>query len=239
MVLMYLLAHRGNVQVAHLNHQLRGRSSDADERMVRRMAEKWGLPCHVERAAVKEAGRQAGVSIEMAARQCRHEFFAGMAAKLGIRKLALAHHADDQVELFFLRLLRGAGPEGLAGMVEVSPSFVDRELTIVRPLLSVTKEELRAYAAEHKIPFREDATNASTSILRNRIRHKLIPLLQKDYQPALSQTILRVMELLRAESDFVTRVAERPGEPFHKLPVALQRRRLRQQLYAAGIEATF
>lgn len=239
MVLMHLLAQRGSVQVAHLNHQLRGRSSEADEGLVRKTAEKWGMCCHVERAKVREVARKSGISIEMAARQCRHKFFARLARKLGIRKLALAHHADDQVELFFLRLLRGAGPEGLAGMAEVAPSFADPQLTIVRPLLGVTKEELRAYAAEHDIPFAEDATNASASILRNRIRNKLIPLLQKQYQPALTHTILRVMDLIRAESHFVARAGECAREPFHKLPVALQRRRLRQQLYVAGIEASF
>lgn len=239
MVLMHLLAQRGNVQVVHLNHGLRGKSSDADERLVRKMAEKWGLPCHVKRADVKAAARHRQVSIEMAARQCRHEFYARLARKLGVRKIALAHHADDQVELFFLRLLRGAGPDGLAGMAEVSPSFVDPALTIVRPLLGVTKEELRAYAAEHKIPFREDATNASISILRNRIRHIFIPLLRKDYQPGLTETVLRVMDLLRAESDFIARESEHSREPFDKLPLALQRRRLRRQLYAAGLDANF
>lgn len=239
MVLMHLLAQRRGVHVAHLNHRLRGRSSDADGRLVQRSAEKLGLTCHIEKADVKAMARAQRLSLEMAARKCRHEFYARLARKLGLRRIALAHHADDQVELFFLRLLRGAGPEGLAGMSQVSPSFVDPALTIIRPLLGATKAELRAYAAEHKIPFREDATNASISILRNRIRHKLIPLLVKDYQPGLTQTVLRVMELLRAESDFITREGERPREPFHKLPIALQRRRLQQQLYAAGLEPTF
>lgn len=235
MVLMHLLAEGWPVQVAHLNHRLRGKSSDADERLVRRTAEKLNLPCHVEKMVV----RRPQLSLEMAARECRHEFYARLAHKLGIRTITLAHHADDQVELFFLRLLRGAGPEGLAGMSERSPSFVDPALTIIRPLLGVTKAELREYAVRHKIPFREDATNASPSILRNRIRHKLIPLLAKDYQPGLAKSILRAMELLRAESDFVGQEAKKACEPFDKLPIALQRRRLQEQLYAAGIESGF
>lgn len=238
MVLLHVL-HGKNVEVAHLNHQLRGKSSHADERLVRKTAEKLKLPCHIERADVKAFARDRKLSVEMVARQCRHEFYARLARKLGIRKVALAHHADDQVELFFLRLLRGAGPEGLAGMPEISPSSIDPSLTIIRPLLTATKEEIRAYAGKHKIPFREDATNLSVSILRNRIRHKLIPLLKRDYQPGLNPAILRVMELLRAESEFIVREGERTRGPFDKLPIALQRRRLQQQLYAAGVDASF
>jgi tRNA(Ile)-lysidine synthase len=239
MVRMHLLAQGSRVEVAHLNHRLRGKSSDADERLVRRMAEKLGLTCHVERVEVKTAAREHKLSIEMAARQCRHEFYARVATQRGIRKIALAHHADDQVELFFVRLLRGAGPEGLAGMPEMSPSPVDPSLTIVRPLLGLTKEEIRDYATEHKIPFREDASNASVSILRNRIRHKLIPLLKRGYQPGLTQTILRAMDLIGAESEYVAQESERHGDPFENLPLALQRRRIQEQLYAAGIEANF
>jgi len=239
MVLLHVLAEGREIQIAHVNHQLRGRSSDADERLVHKTAEKLKLSCHVERADVKAIARTQKLSIEMAARQCRHQFYARLARKLGISKIALAHHADDQVELFFLRLLRGAGSEGLAGMPEISPSPVDPSLTIIRPFLAATKEEIRAYAAEHKIAFREDATNVSTSILRNRVRQKLIPLLEREYQPGLTQTILRIMELVRAESECITRESERTREPFSKLPIALQRRRLQQQLYDAGIESNF
>lgn len=225
MVLLHVLSQHVKIQVAHLNHRLRGKASDGDERFVCETARKLGIPFHVERADVKAIAREQKLSIEMAARKCRHEFFARLASKLDIRTIGLAHHADDQVELFFLRLLRGAGSEGLAGMRQSAPSPVDPALTIIRPLLHATKEEIRAYAAEHKIAFREDATNAATSILRNRLRHKLIPLLERDYQPALARVILRTMDLIGSESD----------APH----IALQRRRLREQLYAAGIEASF
>ena len=225
MVLLHVLSQHAKIQIAHFNHRLRGKASDGDERLVSETAKKLGIHCHIERADVKTIAREQKLSIEMAARKCRHEFFARLASKLDIRTIALAHHADDQVELFFLRLLRGAGPEGLAGMRQSAPSPVDPALTIIRPLLHATKEEIRAYAAEHKIAFREDATNAATSILRNRLRHKLIPLIERDYQPALTRIILRTMELIRAESDAPQ--------------TALERRRLREQLYAAGIDATF
>lgn len=238
MVLLHLLARLPNIQIAHLNHGLRSKASDADERFVRQAANKLGIPCHIERSDVKAIARKQKLSIEMAARKCRHEFFARLARKLGIRTIVLAHHADDQVELFFLRLLRGAGPEGLACMQESAPSPVDTALTVFRPLLGVTKKQICAYASEHKIAFREDATNTAISILRNRIRHKLIPLLERDYQPALGKIVLRTIELIRSESEVIG-TGEYPGKPFDELPVALQRRRLRRQLYSAGIDSNF
>jgi tRNA(Ile)-lysidine synthase len=121
MVLLHALnalAKRNQWQltIAHLNHQLRGRSSDADERLVTRTAKSFGLPVVAARVDVKKLARTGKLSIEMAARKARHEFLAQTAARLKISHIALAHHADDQVELFFLRLFRGAGSEGLAGM---------------------------------------------------------------------------------------------------------------------------
>lgn len=239
MVLLHILAQHAKIQIAHINHQLRGKASDGDERLVRQTAKRFGMQCHIERADVKGVAREQKLSIEMAGRKCRHEFFARLARELGITRIVLAHHADDQVELFFVRLLRGAGPEGLAGMRETRPSPVDPALTIVRPLLHATKEEILAYAAHHKINFREDTTNASASILRNRIRHKLIPLLTREYQPGLLRVILRAMDLLAAESEWITEASRRHDEPFDDLPLALQRRRLQQQLYDAGVSATF
>lgn len=117
MVLLHVLhrlarAQQWRLTVAHLNHQLRGRSSDADERLVREAAKRLGLACVVERANVKEYARRHRRSIEMAAREVRHDFLARAARERGIRTIALAHHADDQVELFFLRLLRERAPKG-------------------------------------------------------------------------------------------------------------------------------
>src|SRR5947209_6211681 len=108
--------HGWKLVVAHFNHQLRGRSSDADERLVRETAERLGILFVAGRANVKQFSQKHKLSLEMAARRLRHEFLAGVARKKRIPAIALGHHADDQVELFFLRLLRGAGSEGLAGM---------------------------------------------------------------------------------------------------------------------------
>ena len=199
--------HRWQLTVAHFNHRLRGRSSDADEKLVRQTAAAMKLPFVAGRADVKEFAKKSKLSIEMAARKLRHDFFARAAKERNIRVIALAHHADDQVELFFLRVLRGAGGEGLAGMKWRSPSPVNSKITLVRPLLDATKAELRGFARENKIRFREDATNTSLDLPRNRVRNELLPLLLRHYQPALTKTVLRLMEIVGAEAEFVGETA--------------------------------
>ena len=199
--------HRWRLTVAHFNHQLRGRSSNADEELVRQTAAAMRLPFAAGRANVRGFAKKSKLSVEMAARKLRHDFFARMAKKRKARVIALAHHADDQVELFFLRVLRGAGGEGLAGMKWRSPSPVDSKIMLVRPLLDATKAELRGFARENKIPFREDATNARLEMPRNRVRNELLPLLQRRYQPALTKTVLRLMEIVGAESDLAGEAA--------------------------------
>jgi len=248
MVLLHALkkfsaAQRWELIVAHFNHCLRGTASDADEAFVRKTAREMNLPCDSARADVKRFAAESKLSIEMAARKLRHEFFARAARERGIKTIALAHHADDQVELFFLRLLRGTGGSGLAGMRWRSPSPANNKISLVRPLLDFSKAELEQVARENKIRYREDASNLSQDILRNRIRLELLPLLRARYQPGLNKTILRVMEIVRAESDLSEAMAWhwQPGRQsnFEKLPVAVQRCVLKQQLADAGIAGDF
>jgi tRNA(Ile)-lysidine synthase len=273
MVLLHLLhalsaKHRWKLTLAHFNHQLRGRSSNADEQLVRKAAAALKLPVVVGRANVRKFTRKSGLSLEMGARKLRHDFFVGAARERGIRVVALAHHADDQVELFFLRVLRGAGGEGLAGMKWCSPSPVSRRILLVRPLLDVTKDELRDFARQNKINFREDKTNAQLNAPRNRIRNELLPLLRRKYQPGLTRAVLRLMEIVGAEAEVVGETARqwlvskrqiertprpiplpakrgegglRPGEGpvFNDLPVAVQRRALQLQLISFNIMPDF
>jgi tRNA(Ile)-lysidine synthase len=240
--------HGWELTVAHLNHRLRGRSSDADERLVRQTAARSTIEVVAESADVRAFARKHGISLEMAARKLRHDFLARTAARLKIRKISLAHHADDQLELFFLRLFRGAGVEGLAGMQWHNPSPSEPRIELTRPLLDQPKAALRAYAKERRVKFREDATNASLDIQRNRIRHELLPLLRRSYQPTLDRTVLRVMEILRAEAEFVSQAAAqwvRAGKlcgvpiAFDQLPVAIQRRSLLVQLTALRAPADY
>ena len=255
--------NRWKISVAHFNHQLRGRASDADEKIVRTIAKKLSLPFFCESGEVASFAVQSKISVEMAARKLRHEFLARVAREQKISVVALAHHADDQVELFFLRLLRGAGGEGLAGMKWRSSSPADRKITLVRPLLGCSKAELLAFARESKIRFRDDATNFSSDFLRNRIRNELLPLLREKYQPGLSKAVLRLMEITGAEAEFVGEVAQSwerrqlagtarrkarihagrmpalPEAGFDQLPIAVQRRVLQLQLAGLGVVSDF
>jgi len=236
--------HGWRLAVAHFNHRLRGRASDVDEQWVRRQAARRGLLFVSERADVAAYAQRAGLSVEMAARRLRHEFLARAALQLKLKAVALAHHADDQVELFFLRLLRGAGGEGLAGMKFRSQSPADRGVDLVRPLLEQPKSALRAYAKEEGLHFREDASNAVLEMKRNRVRHQLLPLLARQYQPAVGEVVRRAMKLLEGETDFVRQAAAgwlnaRRREPFTRLHPAVQRQVIQRQLIRLGIGPTF
>jgi tRNA(Ile)-lysidine synthase len=251
--------HGWHLTVAHFNHRLRGRSSDADERLVRRTAEGLKLPVVVAGASVRDVARGQRISLEMAARKLRHDFLARIARRRRIPLVAVAHHADDRLELFFMRLLRGSGGEGLAGMKWRNPSPSNPCVQLVRPLLDQPKAVLGEYAVERGIPFREDESNSFLDFQRNRIRHELLPLLRRKYQPALDRTIGRVIDIVGAEAEFAVRAAEEwlagrgsPKEgrspksekggasshrclPFDELPLAVQRRCVQLQLVSLGI----
>jgi tRNA(Ile)-lysidine synthase len=246
MVLLHVLvrlagALRFKLAAAHFNHQLRGRASDADEALVRARCDELGLACFVGRAAVRRMQLKSRASIEMVARDVRHQFLAKTACANGFRSIATAHHADDQVELFFLRLLRGAGSAGLSGMTWRGSSPADPRVMIIRPLLDVPKADLLRFAQTHLIPFREDASNQSDDFVRNRVRRRLLPMLRREFQPALTNTTARLVELLRAESDCLRDLASawlssKRRRRFVALPIALQRWILHAQLLEHGFE---
>lgn len=272
MVLLHVLAefstrHGCKLVVAHFNHQLRGRSSSKDERLVRQTARRLKLPIVVGRANVLAFARRSRVSIEMAARQLRHQFLAKVAMRNSAACVALAHHMDDQVELFFVRLFRGTGGQGLVGMKWTSPSPADPSVPLVRPLLNSAKLEIAEFARTRKIAFRHDASNDLLHIQRNAIRHELLPLLESNYQPAVRATVLRVMDIVAAEGELVESLArtwlsahqpKAESKPalnenarqlqsavdvrafaFSDLPIAVQRRCLHLQLIDQGIQADY
>jgi tRNA(Ile)-lysidine synthase len=249
MVLLHALHHLSKnhlwkLTVAHFNHQLRGAAGDADERLVRQTARRLKLPCVAGRGDVRAAAIKGRISLEMAGRKLRHDFLARTARRRGIATIALAHHADDQVELFFLRLLRGTGGQGLAGMQWSNPSPSDPSILLVRPLLDQPKAALRQAAKTAEVRHREDVTNAALDIHRNRVRHELIPLLRRQYQPRLAQGVLRLMDLAGAESEIVTGLAARwlkgpRRTKFGRLAVAVQRRVIHKQLTLLGQSPDF
>lgn len=246
MVLLHLLGQVGRWQlaVAHLDHGLRGPEARADAALVSETARQEGIPCFMGAADVRGYAGARGISLEMAGRELRHALFARAAEATDARGIALGHHADDQVELFLLRLLRGAGGEGLGGMRPVSPLPGFPQLHLLRPFLGVDRASVLDYARRRRIRFREDASNADPRIPRNRIRGELLPLLRRHYQPRLTETVQRVMEVVGSEAELVgTWAAQWLSRerrcPFHQLHAALQRRVLQVQLLERGISPDF
>lgn len=202
---------------AHLNHQLRGADSDADEQFVRDL----GYPCVVESVDVQSLAQQKGISIEMAARQARHDFFATFDHAV----IALAHHADDQTETFFLKLARGAGTQGLGGMPYAQQL---KKLRLIRPMLDLSRADIRQWLESNQYEWREDASNTDESFLRNRIRQTILPLLEQELNPNIRNTIRRTMDILRAENAWMDEMQHQSNS------LAARRRRLRQWLFDNG-----
>lgn len=247
MVLLHVLhqlssSNRWIIAAAHFNHNLRGDASDKDESLVRRQSEKLKIPLYRSDGDVRGYARRKGLSLEMAARELRHAFLAQTALEHEITTVATAHHADDQAELFVLRLLRGAGA-GLAGMKQRNPSPADAGVQLVRPFLNRTKAELRDYATRERIQFSEDATNRTNAIPRNRIRNQVLPILCKN-QPGFIANALRTMEIVGGESEFsrltASRwLARRKRSGFDVLHPAVQRHVIQLQLIKIAIRPTF
>ncbi len=197
-LLMHELAPTGGFTFAgvlHLHHQLR-RAADEDERFCRGLAEKLSLAIEVRRADVRGLARQEGISIEAAGHRERYAFFGQGADALHAERVATAHTQDDQGETYLMRLIRGAGPDGLAG---IRPSSG----RVIRPLLHVSRSELRAYLAGRGQSFREDETNKDLSVTRNRVRHELIPFLQEKFSPSIVDVLARAAAIARGDAEWL------------------------------------
>lgn len=185
-------SHGFDAVVLHVDHGLRPDSAD-DARFVESLAASYGLPFHALRTHVR---RRRGESLEMAARRVRLAFFARMTTILGLDAIATGHHADDVAETFLLRLARGSGPDGLAGLKPVS--HVDG-VTFIRPLLNMRDADLRRFLSERGIAWREDSTNADTSIPRNNVRHVILPFLRERLDPRITEHICKSAAILRGD----------------------------------------
>jgi tRNA(Ile)-lysidine synthase len=186
--------------LAHFNHQLRGAAADEDERFCAAMAAELSLPIEIGRADVRALARAQHRSIEDAARCARYAFLDAAATRLEAEAIAVGQSRDDQAETFLLRLIRGAGPRGLAG---IRP----RAGRVVRPLIDISRAELRDYAGERRLAFREDATNADLAIPRNRVRHELIPYLAREFSPGIVDVLAREAGIARDDEELLQQQA--------------------------------
>ena len=255
--------------ICHLNHQLRGRSSDADAQFMKTLVERYNqklaeqalrLPAtrtgkrsaHPTRAGrvefelgfanIRALARKQKMSTETAAREARYAFFAETARRRNCRAIFVAHHADDLVETFLINLFRGAGRAGLAAMREISTRRIDGfDLTIVRPFLCVWRKEIDDYVGEHQLRFREDVTNKNLAPLRNRIRHRVIPYLERMVGRNIRQNIWRTAVIAADEEKWIesqlrdSTHADLSLVKFRALSIALQRRTLLKWLRAQNV----
>lgn len=243
--LLHLLCATGLGQrlvVAHVNHQLRGLESDRDERFVHELCARWGLAFEGARVDAAAEAKSLGESIEESARRARYLFFGQAARENRIRKILVAHNRNDQAETFLLRLLRGAGRRGLGGMKIISPLPVVRSRALlIRPLLRVSRVEILEYLRQNRITFRRDKTNHEEKFFRNRIRNRLIPWIEKEFQPSAVDVFARTAEILADEDRILERSLQRLGRSSRvagakllKLPEGLRGRALCRWLEARG-----
>jgi len=187
----------GQLHLAHLHHGLRGKAADEDAVFVQARARDYGWPVTVGRIDARREAASMKLSLQAAARECRYRFLKETAERVGASWIAVAHTANDQAETLLLRLLRGSGPDGLAGMPMV------REGRIVRPLLRVTREAVIDYLTRRGLSFRQDRSNEDRHYTRNRVRAELLPLLARDYNPAIVARLAATARLLAEERQLV------------------------------------
>lgn len=244
LLLLHDLAVAGDLVLAgaaHLNHQLRPEAA-RDEAFCRDLCARLGVPLAVESAPVAALAAAAGVSIEVAARRARYAFLERARTSRAAAVVAVAHTADDQAETVLLRLLRGAGPRGLRGILPVRG-------VVVRPVLECTRAALRADLARRGQAWVEDATNAEVTQPRNRVRHELMPLLAARFQPAVTRVLARTAEVVAADDALLESLAAAAAAgvvamaprgltmstlALSRLPLALARRVVRRALERLG-----
>lgn len=187
----------GAIGVAHAHHGLRGPAADRDAAFAAELAKNYQLPffsAHLDVAGYRKNRR---CSTEEAGRRLRYDFLNSVAEAHGYHRIALGHHRDDNAELVLMFLLRGSGPRGLSGIPPV------REGRIVRPLIDTTRDQILDYLAARRLTWVSDESNTDLRILRNRIRHRLMPQLIREYNPRIQQTLSRLAAIMRCEEQWI------------------------------------
>ena len=182
--------------VAHANHGLRGEQSDREAEFVRKIADELKLPFVIEKIDVLGYMGEKGLSKQAAARELRYDFFERAAKNTSANKIALGHNADDQAETVLMKLLRGSGASGIAGMRAVRDK-------IIRPLIEIKRDEITEFVKEKRLRYVEDPSNLEPYYLRNKIRLNLIPLLKEEYNPNIVDTLRETAEIIRDEDEFL------------------------------------
>ncbi|UIR55205.1 tRNA lysidine(34) synthetase TilS [Sphingobacterium sp. SRCM116780] len=205
MLMTFLLTKAGyKVAIAHCNFQLRGTESDLDESLVRSFAEEHGIPFYVKHFETTQIALERGISIQMAARELRYNWFEQLRIAIGYDKIAIAHHLNDHIETVLLNLLRGTGLQGLQGIQ------LKRD-KLIRPLLFLKAEEVLRYVQEYQIPYRDDQSNFSTKYARNKVRIDIIPQFKKmqpDFESIFEQNIIHFKESYTLLQQFINPIRQ-------------------------------
>ena len=225
---------KGILCVAHLNHQLRGEESDADEAFVCSLAQAYQIKIITERIKISAAAE--GKNLEAVARKIRYDFLLRAAQTSQAKFIFTGHSRDDQVETLLMRLLRGTGAAGLHGIHH--SRNLSEEIKLVRPMQNISRAEILAHCEHYNLEFRTDSSNDSLDFTRNRIRHELVPELNK-YNPFFGEALVQTAEQISADDDYLQTEVEKifPGlvsenalliAPLNALPTALRRRVIRE-----------
>ncbi|MBW1616403.1 MAG: tRNA lysidine(34) synthetase TilS [Deltaproteobacteria bacterium] len=188
------------IAAAHLNHLIRGKQAFEDEEFVKKTASVLKVPFFSAKEDVNAYKKKTKKSLEDAARDIRYKFFEKTALKNGYNKIALAHNADDNAELALMRIIRGAGISGLCGIPAV------REGKYIRPFIKIEKKAIYRYIKAKNLKHVEDKSNCDTKFLRNRIRQNLLPLLKKEYNPNIAQTLNNISSIAKKEEEWILRI---------------------------------
>jgi tRNA(Ile)-lysidine synthase len=257
-LLRLLLDLRGELgtvlSVVHLNHKLRGADSDEDESFVAQLAQQHDVELFSEHAAVATYAAEHQLSTETAAREVRYHFFRRLLREQRLNHIATAHTLDDQAETVILRIARGAGTRGLAGiypklLIGSQESGASSQRTIIRPLLSIRRKELETYLKSLEQPWREDGSNRDLRHSRNRVRHGILPRLARNLNPSIREALAETADIARAEEEYwqlqiASILGANPGSSLKRtilldLPLALQRRVILGWAEANGLRLEF
>ena len=236
-----------SLTVAHLNHKIRGKDADKDAFFVKQLARRLRLDFAGGTANVPRIAGKLGISLEMAGRRARYDFFKKTALTRKCDVVATAHTADDSVESILIMLARGCGSQGLIG---ITPLLRMGMITVVRPLLKTDRHIIEKYLQRRNLKWREDISNIDQTFLRNRVRHELLPLLEEKYNKGIKNALVRLADVLRSENELLVALtaaiyAESHDESKHaldcsvmvKYPLAARRRVLRHWLKENAVNA--
>jgi tRNA(Ile)-lysidine synthase len=240
------------LSVVHFNHKLRGAESEGDERFVSELAQEHKLELHRASGEVAGFAEEKHLSLEAAARQMRYEYFRRLLLEGGLNRIATGHTLDDQAETVLLKIVRGAGTRGLAGVyprLPVSGSQL-KDISIVRPLLEIRRADLEAYLLRLGQAWREDQSNRDLRHMRNRVRHGILPRLERYLNPGVREAFAETAEIARTEEEYwqreVSQVSPRVWARgaltiavLAELPLALQRRVVRAAGESLGLRLDF